>query len=150
MTHPGRAARLAWALGAMRGLSRPKAEHLCALALMAALVSAPSICSVPRDELESYLYHDLDLIGTFRSNGAWVGCFQLPDKSLRLAKVGSYLGRNNGRITQISNNRLVVTELKDVNHGELLEDGFSWPMKVGTAEMAKTGCPRAKMARTGK
>jgi Tfp pilus assembly protein PilP len=133
----------------MDRLSDAKIASACAVTLLAALASAPSISSTPRDELEFYTYHNLDLIGTFRSNGTWVGCFQLPDGSLRLAKTGAYIGRNSGKITRISTNWLAVTELRDVNHGELLEDTFLWPMKVMTLNMGTTACAKARMARHG-
>jgi len=92
-------------------------------------------------------YHNLDLIGTIRldPNGTWFGCFRLPDHSLRLAKTGSFIGKNAGRISRIAADMLAVTEWKDVNHGELIEDTFFWPMQVRTSEMSKTPCSKARV-----
>jgi len=120
------------------------------LLIALSLVSQASLCEMPRDELEHYRYHDLTLVGTFRSASGWRACFQLPDKSLRIADQGSYVGPNSGRITEIGNNRLVVTELIDVNQGELLENSFAWPMKVRTIDIKSTGCTAARLAHKGK
>lgn len=125
-----------------------KSYAIWVIATLIVFACGDADCSMPRDELESYAYHDLDLVGTIKldSSGAWVGCFRLPDRSLRLVKTGSYIGKNSGKISRIAADMLAVTELKDVNHGELIEDTFFWPMQFHTSDMGKTTCSKAKLA----
>jgi type IV pilus assembly protein PilP len=64
-----------------------------------------------REELEQYALDSLRMVGTLEQNGTRWGLVMTPDGVLHRVRVGSYLGKNNGQITQISPEAIAVTEI---------------------------------------
>lgn len=64
-----------------------------------------------REELEQYSLDSLRMVGTLEQNETRWGLVVTPDGVLHRVRVGNYLGRNNGQITQISPEAIALTEI---------------------------------------
>lgn len=64
-----------------------------------------------REELEQYSLDSLRMVGTLEQHETRWGLVVTPDGVLHRVRVGNYLGRNNGQITQISPEAIALTEI---------------------------------------
>ncbi len=61
--------------------------------------------------LETFPLDTLSMMGTItRKNNTWA-LIQTPDKKILRVKEGDYLGQNFGRITEVQENRIMLTEI---------------------------------------
>ncbi|MBT0586094.1 pilus assembly protein PilP [Alteromonas sp. SM 2104] len=82
-----------------------------------------------KEPLERYGIDAISLSGMFVSNNKTWGLFKTNDGSLHKASVGNYLGLFNGKITDISGEKVTISEL--------LPDGAGcWQKKQTTLTMA--------------
>lgn len=70
-----------------------------------------------KEELEQFSLDSLRMVGTLEQNETLWGLIVTPDGILRRVRVGNYLGKNNGQITRISQERLQLTEIVDDGPG---------------------------------
>ena len=71
--------------------------------------------------LENYRLEDLKLNGSFIKNGEKIAILQLPDKKIHLAKLEEYIGENEGKITDILDNKIIIKEIVEDKNGSLQE-----------------------------
>lgn len=64
-----------------------------------------------REALESYPLDGLRMVGTLERHGERWGVVRNPDSIVSLVRVGNFVGQNHGHIDQISENRIVLTEI---------------------------------------
>jgi len=64
-----------------------------------------------REELEQYSLDSLRMVGTLEQYDTQWALIITPDGVLHRVRVGNYLGKNNGQITQISPEAIAVTEI---------------------------------------
>jgi type IV pilus assembly protein PilP len=60
-----------------------------------------------KQPLESFEFSSLVMVGTVRQGGTLWGLIRDPEGSIERVKAGYYLGRNNGRITDISDKGII-------------------------------------------
>jgi type IV pilus assembly protein PilP len=64
-----------------------------------------------KEELEQYSLDSLDMVGTLEREDARWGLIRTPDGILHRVRVGNYLGKNNGQVTNINPERVQLTEI---------------------------------------
>jgi type IV pilus assembly protein PilP len=74
-----------------------------------------------REPLEQFPLDALRMVGTLFQKGTWWVVVQAPDATVHRVTLGNYLGQNYGRITQISEERVEMTELVTGTSGEWVE-----------------------------
>ena len=60
--------------------------------------------------LEKYKLKDLTMVGTLRRNGVVWGLVSAPDEIVHKVTIGSYLGRDYGRVVSINNKKIRLVE----------------------------------------
>ncbi|WP_293777791.1 pilus assembly protein PilP [uncultured Oxalicibacterium sp.] len=83
-----------------------------------------------RDPLESYPLDTLSMVGTLAKPGLTYALIQV-DKMIYQVKVGSYLGQNMGRVTNITENEVQLKETVQDASGE-------WVEREATLELQET------------
>lgn len=73
-----------------------------------------------REPLEAYPLDSLKMVGTLQKPGLSYALLQI-DKAIFQAKVGNYLGQNNGMITSITEAAVELTEIVQDASGEWVE-----------------------------
>ncbi len=63
-----------------------------------------------REALEQYPLDSLKMVGTLRKKKKFWVVIQAPDGSVYRAAIGNYMGRNNGMIVKISENKVSLVE----------------------------------------
>lgn len=74
-----------------------------------------------KEPLEQFPLDSLRMVGTLFQNGTWWVVVQAPDGTVHRLTLGNYLGQNYGRITQINEERVELTELVPGTAGEWVE-----------------------------
>jgi type IV pilus assembly protein PilP len=74
-----------------------------------------------REFLEQFALDGLKMVGTLRLNGSYYGLVQVNDGRVQRVLVGNHIGQNDGRITEISPNRISLTELVPDGLGGYIE-----------------------------
>lgn len=64
----------------------------------------------PREYLERFELDTLSMVGTFSKENAYWGLVRDPDGVVHRVSVSNYLGKNHGKITQIGNMEIVLSE----------------------------------------
>ena len=64
-----------------------------------------------REFLEQFSFDALGMVGTMQMGGTLWGLMQDPEGSVHRVKVGNYLGKNHGRITELTENYVSVIEI---------------------------------------
>jgi len=64
-----------------------------------------------KEELESYSLDSLRMVGTLMQVDTMWALVKTKDKTIYRVKAGNYLGRNDGRITRVTENKIELTEL---------------------------------------
>ncbi len=76
----------------------------------------------PKEPLESYPLESLKYVGMLSKNKLTYALFKTPDNTIQQAKTGNYAGQNYGRITQITDSEVVLTEIvQDELSGDWVE-----------------------------
>lgn len=88
--------------------------------------SAPESSLAPdptrrKEELESYALDSLRMVGTLEQNQAKWGLIRTQDGVLHRVRVGNYLGTNNGQITSITDDAILLTEVISEGPGDWRE-----------------------------
>lgn len=97
------------------------------IGLPAVLLPPRALGMAPREELELYAYDDLVLVATFEDERGWAACLRLPDDSLRLARIGNYIGKSDGKVTVLTRDRFELVEIVSNGKGGLIERTVVWP-----------------------
>ncbi len=74
-----------------------------------------------REELEQYALESLRMVGTLEQHDTLWALIVSPDGLLHRVRVGNYLGRQSGQITQINPERIALTEIIDAGPGRWRE-----------------------------
>jgi type IV pilus assembly protein PilP len=64
-----------------------------------------------REELESYPLDGLRMMGTLEKDEQFWGILRDPDAIIHRVQVGNYIGQNHGKITNITEDRIVLLEI---------------------------------------
>ena len=64
-----------------------------------------------KEELENYSLDSLRMVGTLMQVDTMWALVKTKDKTIYRVKAGNYMGRNDGRITRITENKIELTEL---------------------------------------
>lgn len=64
-----------------------------------------------KEQLEQYELDALTMVGTIYQNGIMWGLMFTSDAGLFRIKAGNYMGKNNGQITRITENKVELTEI---------------------------------------
>ncbi len=64
-----------------------------------------------REFLEQFSFDALGMVGTLQMGGTLWGLMQDPEGSVHRVKVGNYLGKNHGRIVELTENYVAVIEI---------------------------------------
>ncbi len=64
-----------------------------------------------KEELESYSLDSLRMVGTLQQVDTVWALVKTKDKTIYRVKTGNFLGRNDGRITRVTENKIELTEL---------------------------------------
>ncbi len=64
-----------------------------------------------REELEGYPLDGLHMVGTLERNGARWGVVRSGDNKVFMVQIGNYMGQNHGRIEQITDTQILITEI---------------------------------------
>ena len=85
------------------------------------LVASSAIAETSREYLESFDINDLCILYPKNHQGFWVAKVRDPDDHFHTVIVGSYIGKNSGRITKISNDSVEVVEIIQDGAGGYVE-----------------------------
>lgn len=91
-------------------------------------VSAGSVtidANRPREYLETYPLDTLRMVGTLEQQGTQWALIRTPDRTIQRVTAGNYMGQNHGRITDISETGVDLTEI--------VPDGFGGYMERDTS-----------------
>jgi type IV pilus assembly protein PilP len=72
-----------------------------------------------KEELESYTLDSLRMVGSLEQDAQTWGLVQTTDGTIHRVTAGNYLGRNDGRITRISEEKIELIELVPTGSGFL-------------------------------
>jgi type IV pilus assembly protein PilP len=72
-----------------------------------------------KEELESYALDSLRMVGTLEQEEQTWGLVKTSDGTIHRVAPGNYLGQNDGRITQISEEKIELIELVPTGSGFL-------------------------------
>jgi type IV pilus assembly protein PilP len=75
----------------------------------------------PKQPLEAYPLDGLVMNGTLGGGSGIVGLVMSPDKVTHRVMVGNYLGQNDGRVTQVTETKISITELVPDGAGGWIE-----------------------------
>lgn len=64
-----------------------------------------------REFLEQYSFDALNMVGTLQMGGTLWGLMQDPGGSVHRVKVGNYLGKNHGRVVELTESHVAVIEI---------------------------------------
>ncbi len=73
-----------------------------------------------REHLESFNLNDLDLVGTVNKNGTRWALIKTSDGQIHRVKTGNYIGRNNGKITDVTEKNMRILEVLEDNSGNII------------------------------
>jgi type IV pilus assembly protein PilP len=65
----------------------------------------------PREPMEAYPLESLKYVGLLSKSKLTYALLKTPDESVQQVKLGSYMGQNFGRVTQIMDGEVVLTEI---------------------------------------
>jgi type IV pilus assembly protein PilP len=74
-----------------------------------------------KEELEGYSLDALRMVGTLEQGGTRWGLIRTQDGTLHRVRVGNYLGQNNGQITSIREDAILLTEVVSEAPGDWRE-----------------------------
>jgi type IV pilus assembly protein PilP len=75
----------------------------------------------PKEQLEAYPLADLVMVGTLQRDDTFWALIRSKDGILFRARVGNYMGLNNGRVVAISNDSIRIMEIVSDSPGEWRE-----------------------------
>lgn len=63
-----------------------------------------------KQALEQFKLHELKMVGILKQNGTIWGLVTAPDKAVHKVTIGSYMGRDYGRVVSIKNTKIRIVE----------------------------------------
>lgn len=103
--------------------------------LPVALVYLSASCNVPNYGLEDFDYNDIillrvDGVGTRTPSACFFGTHDYKNGGKTVwVHVGETVGNRRGKITEIQNDKVRITEMQSLNYGDFVEYNFSWPVE---------------------
>ncbi|EGV52888.1 pilus assembly protein PilP [Candidatus Endoriftia persephone] len=64
-----------------------------------------------KEELEHFPLDSIRMVGTLEQDGTTWGLVQTPEGTIHRVRAGNYMGRNHGRVTVISEEKIDLTEI---------------------------------------
>lgn len=86
----------------------------------------------PREPLESFSLDSLDMVGTFELGDEKWGLVRDPDGIIHRVQPGNYMGRNYGRIVEVTDSRIRLVELVPDGSGGWMERDASLSLEDPT------------------
>jgi len=65
----------------------------------------------PKDPMEAYPLESLKYVGMLSKNKLTYALLKTPDNAVQQVKLGNYVGQNYGKVTQITDNEVVLNEI---------------------------------------
>jgi len=65
----------------------------------------------PREYLEGFPLDSLRMVGTLERGGTQWALIKTPEQTIQRVKEGNYIGQNHGRITEITESKIYLTEV---------------------------------------
>ena len=90
--------------------------------------------SVPRTALQKYDIGQYTLVGIIWGMERPRALVQDPEKQGHVMELGTYVGKNWGKVTNISDNRVIITEEYTTNQGELVVETIELRLHTGNNE----------------
>jgi type IV pilus assembly protein PilP len=87
--------------------------------------------SRPKEELESYELDSLRMVGTVQLQGGRWGLVKAADGTIHRVRTGNHLGRNYGRVVQVTKDRIELIEVVPDRPG-------SWQEREAALELIET------------
>jgi len=84
----------------------------------------------PKEYLESFPLDSLKMVGTMQQGGHQWALIRTPEGTIQRVRVGNYLGQNRGKITQITDNSVKLTEIAPDGYGGYLKRAASIALKT--------------------
>ncbi len=84
----------------------------------------------PKEYLESFPLDSLKMVGTMQQGGQRWALIRTPEGTIQRVRVGNYLGQNHGKITQITENSVKLTEIAPDGYGGYLKRAASIALKT--------------------
>jgi type IV pilus assembly protein PilP len=78
-----------------------------------------------KEPLESFPMSSLKMVGTITMNSKLWGLIKNDNNTIYRVKVGDYLGKNDGKITQIDHKKIDLIEIQPTNPGRFIEQSTS-------------------------
>jgi type IV pilus assembly protein PilP len=92
----------------------------------------------PRQILENYSLDQLHYVGLIKATGKAPSAFIAVDGHVYTANLGNYLGQNFGRITAITPDEIVISELVEDSYSNWSSRRASIPLHTADSASAKT------------
>ncbi|CAK0740091.1 type IV pilus assembly protein PilP [Gammaproteobacteria bacterium] len=83
-----------------------------------------------KEALESYPLDGLRMVGTLEQRGERWAVVRSPDGTVSRVQVGNFMGQNHGRINQISENRILLTEI-------VTDGGDGWQQRQASLALSE-------------
>ncbi len=90
-----------------------------------------------KEDLEAYELDSLRMVGTIRLQGALWGLVKAADGTIYRVRPGNHMGRNYGRIQEITSDHIFLVELVSVNNG-------SWEERQAALDLNDSATPDAE------
>ncbi len=84
----------------------------------------------PKEYLEGFPLDSLRMVGTLSQGGQLWGLIKTPDGTIQRVRVGNYMGQNHGKITQITENSIKLTEIAPDGYGGFIKRPASVALKT--------------------
>lgn len=94
------------------------------------LVKVKPDANRPKEFLEQFTIDSLTMVGTVQMDGTLWGLVQDGQGSVHRVKIGNYLGKNYGRIVELSENDLSVVEIVPNGPEEWVERPHKLPLRT--------------------
>ena len=83
-----------------------------------------------KEYLEGFPLDSLKMVGTLTQGGVKWGLIRTPDGTIQRVKVGNYIGQNHGKITQLNDNSVKLSEITPDGYGGFLRRAASIALKT--------------------
>ncbi|PIT63965.1 hypothetical protein BHC47_03060 [Snodgrassella alvi] len=98
----------------------------------------------PKQILENYPLNQLFYVGLIQAAGKAPSALISADEHIYTVNIGNYLGENFGRITSITPDEIVISELVEDSSGKWISRPASLPLQAADSSSAKTSSQTLK------
>ena len=92
----------------------------------------------PKEVLENFSLENLRYVGSLSRSGKPTSAYISADNHVYTVKTGNYLGQNHGRISAITPDKIILTELVENSYGEWESRPAELELNANTSNQANT------------